>query len=149
MRRKRAVVMLEAMFVLCGLASFLAGAIIRPRSVQMAWIRLAAGSRWEKLNELGRLVEPGMTADDVRRILGEPTREEAEPTGERWVYHDGESCAGAELWVRFTRCSPGGAPLLSEVRQGSMARHFGPPNRAYCEKYYHIVSPRVASRQRY
>ena len=119
---------------------FAAGAIVQPVWVQKAWICLMAPTRWDKLNSLGRLVEPGMTPAEVQAILGRPSREDESARTVTWMYREEGRGAGDELYVRFEISGTAGHEDLRvlEVLQDHEAVRGGHVDRDYGRKYYRI-----------
>lgn len=59
--------------------------------------RASSGARWERKESWSQL-RPGMTTDQVRGILGEPTREESDVAFTYWRYGEGQD-AGRVTFV--------------------------------------------------
>ena len=104
--------------VLMGI-SFVAGAVLQPRPVLKAWISMTERDVMRRQIRLGQLLRQGMTADQVKAILGEPERAEDVVNegcreGVRWHYSWG-GCAGSGLVIEFRHHGPvvfkGGARL--------------------------------------
>jgi hypothetical protein len=117
----RRLLLLIGVGVTLAVASFAAGAVARPCFVQAAWIRLTVREPWARQNRLGKLVEIGMTPEQVRSVLGPPTRAIPQKGGVAWIYWDGRRCAGYELVVHLYL-----SRTVCYVHQNSEAKVIGP-----------------------
>ncbi len=141
MAKKLRISLLWGALLLWSALLFCAGAIVQPVWVQKLWIHLRPASRWEKLNALGRLVIPGMTAAEVKDILGEPAREDQSAGKVIWMYRQEGIGAGNELYVTFfVEVGPAGGNSLhvQEVVQDHEFITAGPISKDYGRKYYRV-----------
>jgi len=91
-------------------ASFVAGAVLQPRPILKVWICVTERNAMRKQIRLGQLLRQGMSPEEVKAILGDPSRAEDVVSegwreGVRWHYSWG-GCAGSGLIVEFRHHGP-------------------------------------------
>ncbi|HUX02448.1 MAG TPA: hypothetical protein VMY35_15915 [Phycisphaerae bacterium] len=129
--------------------SFVAGAVLQPTSILKTWICMTERNAARKQIRLGQMLRQGMSPEEVKAILGNPSRaedvgSESRREGVRWHYSWG-GCAGSGLIIEFRHLGPPGFNLSSRLCYAhieSGALHFFPDTDP---KYFTIGRP-LASR---
>ena len=90
--------------------SFVAGAVLQPRSILKVWISKTERNAALKQMRLSHMLRQGMTPDQVKAILGEPDKAEDVVSegwreGVRWHYYWGGG-AGSGLIVELRYLGP-------------------------------------------
>ena len=91
-------------------ASFVAGAVLQPRPILKVWICVTERNAMRKQIRLGQLLRQGMSPEEVKALLGDPSRaedvgSESWREGVRWHYSWGGG-AGSGLIVEFRYLGP-------------------------------------------
>ena len=91
-------------------ASFVAGAVLQPRPILKVWICVTERNAMRKQIRLGQMLRQGMSPEEVKALLGNPSRaedvgSESWREGVRWHYSWG-GCAGSGLIVEFRHHGP-------------------------------------------
>ena len=99
---------------------FVAGAVLQPTPILKTWICITERNVARKQIRLGQMLRQGMKPDEVKAILGNPSRaedvgSESRREGVRWSYWDGVSCAGFDLIVEFR-----GGGAAGPLREGKV-----------------------------